>query len=231
MCYLCAESVRLTLGLRDLTAQVIRRWVGIALGHRHLAMSKHLAQGQQIPAPHDPGAAKWCRRSCQWKSSSFARSTAFSKAVLMPRALVLNTRPSRGPGRRRRGPSPSQPVRCRAILAPMAVRLTAYDAKMALLRCFAGHRDHQHRVNVLGRENYPGALERQLGYVLVPSCAEHLTEQSLHSEPWVPDTSIPHHSVAALGVVPGVTAVASATRRARRLANTRYWAVFKALRS
>ena len=44
----------------------------------------------------------------------------------------------------------------------MALRLTAYQAKIALLRCFAGHPDHQYRTNVLGRANYPGALERQL---------------------------------------------------------------------
>jgi DNA-binding PadR family transcriptional regulator len=46
----------------------------------------------------------------------------------------------------------------------MAVRLFMYDAKMALLRCFGHHPDHQHRGNVLGREGYPGALERQLGF-------------------------------------------------------------------
>ena len=45
----------------------------------------------------------------------------------------------------------------------MASRLSLYAFKMALLRCFAGHPDHQHRGNVLGRENYQGALEQQLG--------------------------------------------------------------------
>jgi hypothetical protein len=44
----------------------------------------------------------------------------------------------------------------------MGSRLSLYALKMALLQCFAGHPDHQHRGNVLGRENYPGALERQL---------------------------------------------------------------------
>jgi hypothetical protein len=41
--------------------------------------------------------AKWCRQSWRWKSSSLASATAFSNAVLTLR--VLNTRPSRGPGR------------------------------------------------------------------------------------------------------------------------------------
>ena len=45
----------------------------------------------------------------------------------------------------------------------MALRFTPYQLKMALLRCFANYPDHQHRGNVLGRENSPGALERQLG--------------------------------------------------------------------
>ena len=44
----------------------------------------------------------------------------------------------------------------------MAVTLSPYPLKMALLRCFASAPDHQHRANVLGRVGYPGALEYQL---------------------------------------------------------------------
>ncbi len=45
----------------------------------------------------------------------------------------------------------------------MASRLSLHEFKIVLLRCFAERRDHQHRTNVLGRENHPGALEEQLG--------------------------------------------------------------------
>jgi D-serine deaminase-like pyridoxal phosphate-dependent protein len=45
----------------------------------------------------------------------------------------------------------------------VAMALSPYELKMALLRCFAAAQDHQNRTNVLGRSGYPGALEYQLG--------------------------------------------------------------------